>query len=95
MGNEFDTIMEPFAIFRFYNSLCIAAAMTVISFLTSIEGYRIFLIVCLLIAVFSQIIMIVLFPFRPKLSKQIIFKPEADEGSEMQQMLNGENYNKE
>ena len=87
MGNEFDTIMEPFAIFRFYNSLSIGAVMMIISFITSIEGYRIFLVICLLISVLSQALMIIWFPFRPKISKQIIFKQESEEGAEMQQML--------
>lgn len=69
MGNEFDTLMEPFAIFRLYNSLGIAATMTVISFITTISAYRIFLIACLVISIGSQAVMIFWFPFRPKLSK--------------------------
>ena len=65
-GFEFKTVVEPFAIYRLFNSLGICVAMASQSQLTTLENYRVFFIVCFAITLSSQYIMSFVFDYKNK-----------------------------
>ena len=68
-GFEFETAVEPFAVYRLFNSLGICVAMASQSQLTSLSGYRAFFIICFIITMVSQSIMAFVFTFKNKTNK--------------------------
>ena len=70
-GFEFETVVEPFAVYRLFNSLGICVAMASQSQLTTLSGYRTFFIICFLITLISQSIMGFVFVFKNKTNNKI------------------------
>ncbi|CDW80012.1 major facilitator superfamily protein [Stylonychia lemnae] len=64
MGAEFTQSIEAFAIYRLFNSVSVTFILIIISNLTNLEGFRIFIAGCLVFSIFSQAIMIKLFKFK-------------------------------
>lgn len=87
-GFEFDSNLEPFAIYRMVNCASTAFTNIALAKIETLEGYRIFFIVSLIITVVSQSVMSYAFKYR-----RVSLEKEGKSESELKQLIIGNDKN--